>query len=156
MNIKGNVIINGDVLEDGAHKVVIQNIGNVTYNEARKTSSNIQEQEPVAEDAAPAEQPTKAMLEESEFAKKYIVDQQKRSEIMNLLHQYYDKQNTPKLKLLPLRAAIEIGLVIGSISHKDYENEFGKISKTSFSNWIKKNKYNTSELESIYIVFEQF
>lgn len=91
--------------------------------------------------------------EKSAFAIKYVVDASKRQAVMELLHRLMQIYDKPKMKLMPLRAAIEAGLVIGKIAHQDFVDEFGYICTSTFSIWTRQKNYEVSQIDPIISQF---
>ncbi len=82
--------------------------------------------------------------------KPFFVDQNIVDIILKWLHELMDKHNLPKPKLKPLRAAYEAGIFTQMIPLKIYKMEFGKISTSSYYDWMKgKNKYDPSEIDAL-------
>jgi len=74
--------------------------------------------------------------------------------VMKLLHQKMDQQNSPRLKLRPLFAAIETGHVTPGFNVSELSNEFGYVSSSSFSRYIKKGSaYTAQELDAEIALF---
>lgn len=83
------------------------------------------------------------------FAQHYVIDPDKRQVVMQLLHQKMRGQGYGKSFLLPLRAAMEAGYVMSNIPHKDVVDEFGPVSSSSYSRWIKRRQYEQDEMDAV-------
>lgn len=85
---------------------------------------------------------------------RYVVVPGKAQSVLHALHVKSNDETRPKYRLLPLRAALEVGLVQHGIPCKDFVAEFGDMASTTYSKYINgKTPYTDDELEPLLTFF---
>lgn len=75
----------------------------------------------------------------------HVTNPDKIQEVMVMLHRKMKKGGSLKQWMLPYRAAIEAGVISRTIKWKDFVDEFGEISSTTYSNYANRNGFYTAE-----------
>lgn len=88
----------------------------------------------------------------------YVKDQSKVHRVLDKLHELIDKApaNKAQSKVLPLRAAMEAGVISNSISHKAYVKEFGEVSRSRYSEYANGEGIETKYRRKIDPMIEEF
>lgn len=75
----------------------------------------------------------------------HVTNPDKIQEVMTMLHRKMKKGGSLKQWMMPYRAAIEAGVISRTIKCKDFVDEFGEISSTTYSNYANRNGFYTAE-----------
>lgn len=144
-------------VESGA--IYVGEIHNVnvadTTEAAQKIKAKLAEAAPklAAINASKGSQAEEPDYSQSPFALKYVNNPEKRQVVMATLHKLISSKDKPKLKMLPLRAAIEAGAISGNISYQDFFEEFGSVKMSSYYVWMNQKTYLQEEIDPIIGVF---
>ena len=111
-----------------------------------------------ADDADSAEvvevQPVPAKDDNKPGIIRYFSQRSKAQPILSWLHETTDDLETPKERLLNLRAVYEAGHCTQRIPYEIYVEEFGPITRSRYKHWMgEKLKYSRKDIDDI---IEQF
>ena len=90
--------------------------------------------------------PTSAPTAASEVLYSFVVQQEKAEEVIERIRHYAEgKEGNPKLMMMPVRAAMEAGVIDG-VTHAKFAEilpKYGSMSKATFNRWIKQYAVGT-------------
>ena len=90
--------------------------------------------------------PTSAPTAASEVLYSFVVQQEKAEKVIERIRHYAEgKEGNPKLMMMPVRAAMEAGVIDG-VTHAKFAEilpKYGSMSKATFNRWIKQYAVGT-------------
>ena len=90
--------------------------------------------------------PTSAPTAASDALYSFVVHQEKAKEVIERIRHYAEgKEGNPKLMMMPVRAAMEAGVIDG-VTHAKFAEilpKYGSMSKATFNRWIKQYAVGT-------------